>query len=225
MATTYITGEQTKQRIKAESRKLFYKKGFSKTTYDDISKATQLNRALIPYHFTNKQILGEEIYKDMLSDFINTFDTILDIREFSADFVSILHLVAYYHLLKDAHFTSYVYELQAAQSFSASVYHTEQDIIAGLTKASTKLSDIEQTILITSEIGMKKELISLTKKAMDHQDTLNIEEIAKIQLSMLLGHMGYTKKKIDELYNSANEVINLMEFHVTENFAINITFR
>ena len=57
MATTYTVGDKTKSNIINESRKLFYKKGYTETTYTDISKAADVNRALIPYHFKNKELL------------------------------------------------------------------------------------------------------------------------------------------------------------------------
>ena len=74
MANTYLAGEQTKRNILRESKKLFYKKGYTETTYNDISAVAKVNRALIPYHFKNKQILGLEIYNQIIAEFYELID-------------------------------------------------------------------------------------------------------------------------------------------------------
>lgn len=219
MATTYNAGNQTKEKIIKEARKLFYKQGFSATTYDDISKAAKINRALIPYHFNSKQILGQNIYSQIINDFLNNIDSIFDVNEFSADFVSILHIVAYYQLLKNKQFTSFLYELQADLSFSTFMEESEKAILSGLLSKSTKLSPSEIQILISSEIGMKKELVHLM-----HTTTIDVNEAAKLQLFMLLSYAGYSKKKIEELYDSAMQVIELLDFKINNNFSVIISF-
>ncbi len=157
MATTYGAGDKTKEKIIKEAKKLLYKNGFHATTYDGISKAASINRALIPYHFKSKQSLGQTIYEQMITEFLSTLDSILDTSEFTPDFVSILHITAYYQLLTNKHFSRFVDELQADASFSSFLEESEGRFMSGLLTKSSKLSDSETMILIASEIGMKKE--------------------------------------------------------------------
>lgn len=219
MATTYNAGNLTKEKIMQETKKLLYKQGFTGTTYDDISNAAKINRALIPYHFKSKQILGQTIYSEIINHFLERFDSILNISEFSPDFVSILHTTAYYQLLKDRHFTQFVNELQADKDFSLFMQKSEALLLDGLLTKNTKLSDSEVTILLSSAIGMKKELFYLINTT-----DIDINEAAKLQLYMLLSYTGYSRKKIEELYDSAMQVINMMNFKITKNFQIKISY-
>lgn len=219
MGTTYSVGNRTKEKIMKETRKLVYKHGFMNTTYDDISNAAHINRALIPYHFKSKQLLGQAIYQEMIQNFIQRFDTILDVSEFSPDFVSILHIAAYYQLLKDKHFSQFVGELQADTSFSTFMQESEAILLDGFLQKNTKLSDTETSILLISEIGMKKELFHLVNTT-----KTDINEAAKLQLYMLLSYTGYSKKKTEELYDSAMQVINMLNFQITKDFQVKISY-
>lgn len=220
MATTYSSGNKTKEKIIKATRILLYKKGFSNTTYDDISNATKINRALIPYHFKSKQQLGQIIYSQIITDFFSSLDSILDVKEFSADFVSTLHITAYYQLLTDSSFVQFVNELQNDISFSSFMEQSEYELMEGLIQKSNKLSPTEKSILLTSAVGMKKELIRMVnnKKA-------DVNDIAKMQLYMLLSYCGYSKKKIEELYDSAMQVIHMFTFQITSDFRIDILYK
>lgn len=220
MGKSYITGNQTKEKIIKEAKRLLYIQGFSNTTYDHISHAADINRALIPYHFKSKQSLGQTIYAKLLDDFLTRLDSILDINEFSDDFISILHITAYYRLLENLPFSRFLKELQADTDFSVFMEDSEQILLEGLLKSNKKLTTNEIHILLVSEIGMKKELIRMV---CDHQ--CDIDTIAKIQLYMILSYTGYSKKKIEELYDSAMQVIDLLSFQITQDFDISISFK
>lgn len=58
--SNYAVGKETQKKIWKAGRKLFYEKGLDATTYDDISKAAGINRALIPYYFKTKHQLGRK---------------------------------------------------------------------------------------------------------------------------------------------------------------------
>lgn len=219
MATTYNAGNLTKEKIINVTKNLLYKQGFTKTTYDDISNAAGINRALIPYHFKSKQMLGETIYSEIISNFLERFDSILDIIEFSPDFISILHITAYYQLLMDEHFAQFVNELQADKDFSSFMQKSEALLLDGLLNKNTRLSDSEITILLSSAIGMKKELFYLVSTI-----GIDVNEAAKLQLYMLLSYTGYSKKKIEDLYDSAMQVINMLQFKITKDFQIKISY-
>jgi len=56
--------EETKDRIYKSAKKLFYKKGFDKTTLKDISAMADANPALISYYFGSKTGLGRAILEE-----------------------------------------------------------------------------------------------------------------------------------------------------------------
>lgn len=220
MSNTYLAGEQTKRRILKESKKLFYKNGYTETTYTDISAAAKINRALIPYHFKNKQVLGLEIYNGVITNFMTSLNEILDISEFTPDFASIIHIIAYYRLLKNAEFSRFVYQLQLE---NPPLFTTEQEkrLISGLGNKLTKLTDAELDIAANLSIGMKKELIHMiyhSKYAVD------IDQLAKMNLHMLMSYAGYSEKKAAELTDAATQVVNLFSFQVKTGFSIEIKY-
>ena len=220
MATTYLAGEQTKRTILKESKKLFYKKGYTETTYSDISAAAKVNRALIPYHFQNKQILGLEIYQQIIAEFNELIDEILDTSQFDTDFVNVLHTVAYYRLLaSNAHFLQFVSELQADENASLFTMEDEIQWLAGLGSKFTNLSDEEHHILAQMHIGMRKESINL----LNNKKT-NADMITHMQIHMLMRYVGYTAKKTDELMNAAIEITNLLNFQIKNGFAIELKY-
>ena len=100
MSTTYQTGNATKSKILTLSKLLFHQKGYAATTYTDISASANVNRALIPYHFQSKPILGKAVFQEILSQTHTKLDTILDMSQFSADFAGMLHLMSFYYLYR-----------------------------------------------------------------------------------------------------------------------------
>lgn len=62
----YQTGIESKEKILAAARKLFYEKGFKKTTLAEISRVSGANKAMVSYYFGNKDHLGLEIYHEYM---------------------------------------------------------------------------------------------------------------------------------------------------------------
>ena len=221
MATTYLTGEQTKQRIIDETRILFYKNGYTQTTYTDISTAAGINRALIPYHFQNKQVLGKTIFQNVLNELTNTLDTLLDISQFSADFASVLHMMTFCQLLNNTNFVRFVSELQSDNNTCLFNEEQEQQQILSLGSKFSQLPATELVTLTRLYIGMKKEMLQLVS---DSKIGVNTTDIITMQIEMLMGYAGYSKKKTDELVNAVAEVLQLFHFQIAEDFSVTISY-
>ncbi|MDE5864846.1 MAG: TetR/AcrR family transcriptional regulator [Lachnospiraceae bacterium] len=220
MSNTYLSGEQTKRRILKESKKLFYKYGFTETTYAHISAAAKINRALIPYHFQTKQILGEEIYQRIIADFTQTMDELLDASQFSPDFIRILHTITYYRLLRDnPKLSRFVSQLLTDQASSLFTVEDGRKMLSELGNKFSLCDEDELNILAKMNIGMQKEIIQMI-----HTSAADIDRMAQIQLHMLMSYAGYSKKKANELINAAFEVADLVSFHVKNGFSIVITY-
>ena len=63
----YENGIETKKRILAACRKLFYAKGYQHTTFKDICAEAQVNQSSIHYHFKSKEALLAIIYEETIS--------------------------------------------------------------------------------------------------------------------------------------------------------------
>lgn len=59
-------GEETRKRLVSTARELFRHQGFNRTSVDDISRAAQVNRGLLYFHFKNKQGLAAATLDDTL---------------------------------------------------------------------------------------------------------------------------------------------------------------
>ncbi|MCM1499900.1 MAG: TetR/AcrR family transcriptional regulator [Clostridium sp.] len=220
MSNTYLSGEQTRRRILKESKKLFYKYGYTETTYAHISAAAKINRALIPYHFQSKQALGEEIYQKIIKEFTDAIDNLLDTSQFSPDFICMLHTINYYRLLKDnPKLSRFASQLLTDETSTLFTVETGRKMLSELGSKFSLCDDEELTVLAKMNIGIQKEIIQMI-----HTSTTDTDRMAQIQLHMLMGYAGYSKKKTDELINAAFAVADLISFHVKNGFSIAITY-
>lgn len=65
--SNYENGIETKNRILAACRKLFYQKGYNQTTFKDICAEAQVNQSSIHYHFKSKETLLSIIYEETIT--------------------------------------------------------------------------------------------------------------------------------------------------------------
>lgn len=218
MAHSYTVGEQTKNKILTESKKLFYKNGYTKTTYSDISSIANINRALIPYHFKNKKILGIEIYRQIISDFYNIIDNVLDTSQYDSDFVAAIYTIFYYRLLSvNPSFIRFISELQADENATLFSEEYEKEFLIQLGNKFKNLNADELEILVQMHIGIKSRMVNLL---CNQESSLQVNEISRIHIQLLMRYVGYSAKKIDELINAAIEISSLLSFEIIAGFEI-----
>ena len=61
----YENGSATERLIYETAKKLFFEKGFSATSYEDICDAAHVNRSTLAYYYKNKKIIREKIRSEM----------------------------------------------------------------------------------------------------------------------------------------------------------------
>ena len=221
MSNTYQTGNATKNKILTQSKLLFHQKGYAATTYSDISATANVNRALIPYHFQSKPILGKAVFQDILTQTHTYLDDILDISQFSADFAGMLHLMAFYYLLQDNTFARFCTQVLADDSNVLFDYTTEQAELLALSKKLSSTSDEELDLLVHMHIGIKQQMIQYLA---NHPDT-DSKTIAKMHLALLLSYTGQSRKKCDELIDAACEVLDMLSFQIDDSFNATLSYR
>lgn len=64
----YENGIETRSKIVAIARDLFWRNGYDSTGYRDISAAAESSPGLIHYHFKKKQLIGYAVYVGIISD-------------------------------------------------------------------------------------------------------------------------------------------------------------
>lgn len=222
MSNSYIVGEQTKNKILEESKKLFYQNGYTKTTYSEISAIANINRALIPYHFKNKQILGIEIYRQIISDFYKIIDNVLDTQQFDSDFVSAIHTISYYRLLSaNPAFIRFLSELQTDENASLFSQEDEKTYLISLGSKFANLKTNELELLTQMHIGIKTKMVNVL---CEEESTIDANEVSRIHIQLLMRYAGYSVKKIDELIDAAIEIANLLTFEVKQGFEIELKY-
>ncbi len=70
---TYEVGNKTKHKISECARELFYKHGFSNTTYKQLGTLADVNLGMIVYHFKSIDNLADVIYEEILQERAKTF--------------------------------------------------------------------------------------------------------------------------------------------------------
>lgn len=221
MSDTYLVGEQTKRRIFKESRKLFYKKGFADTTYDDISNAAKINRALIPYHFKSKQTLGYAVYARILSDFNDAFYNTVHSEECPPDLMNVLHTFSFYQLFDNEKLLRFAYEIISSEKTNDPFPMFEKEQIAGIGSKASNFTDAELNALANINSGMEKEIIRMLYES---GETVDISVLVRMELNMMMGYAGYSKKKQEELIDIAAELSTQLSVSVKNGFAVDISW-
>lgn len=220
MSRNYLVGEQTKLQIFTESKKLFYKKGFDETTYDDICNVAKINRALIPYYFKNKQNLGSMVYRDIYSNFKETLYALLESEHFPSDLATAIETFAYYRLLKSPEFARFALQVMNNNAvIDARMIKGEQRFISEIS-SDKKFSIKELEILANFDYSIEKEIHRMVAVGGSDVDT---DSLCGTELNMILGYAGHSKKKINELINNSLDYLSHVQFTVKSGFAIQIS--
>lgn len=220
MATTYTVGDKTKSNIINESRKLFYKKGYTETTYTDISKAADVNRALIPYHFKNKELLGATIYDLIVEDTTNKADSLLDTAELSSDLSGAFHVVVFFRMFENEHFANFISEVYDACKNNLYDIDIEKKLILSFDSKFGKLNDKTISLLSQSMAAIRLNLIRNLKS-----DDYTADDLAKHYINMLLHYIGYSEKKINELTDAAISLADLIDINISTGFSVKVSYR
>ncbi|MEG0376946.1 MAG: helix-turn-helix domain-containing protein [Eubacterium sp.] len=66
----YKNGLETKESLYRSAKKIFYQKGYEKTTIKDIITDAKTKQGLLNYYFGAKENLAVQIYKDFSNDVV-----------------------------------------------------------------------------------------------------------------------------------------------------------
>lgn len=220
MAGTYLVGEKTKAAILKGSKKLFYKKGYAATTYNDISSYLQINRALIPYHFDSKQALAASVYNEIVDTAFNESDELLSVSELSDDLASAIHIVIYYRLFNDKQFTAFTCDLIDEGYELLTDTESEKTLIRNLDKYFSKLDDNTFELICSSMTAVRFNLIKCMTDGSYYSDTL-----ATHFIELALRYAGVSKKDIKELIDGAIQLADLITCDIRPGFQISVSYR
>ena len=217
--SNYAVGKETQKKIWKAGRKLFYEKGLDATTYDDISKAAGINRALIPYYFKTKHQLGRKIFREITEEFYEELDKAIDLSQYSQQLQNNIQSFGYYRLLKNEQYGRFAAQIFMNEVFTDDMTQSENDYIRAYIRQDTNLTEKEIAILSRLDYGIEREIINVIH---GNEKQADIDEICIIELRMLLQYCGYTEAEINELAMKTVEVLDQCQFEVKSGFKIRV---
>lgn len=218
MRSSYIVGEQTKQKILQVSTQLFYKQGFKKTTYDHISEQAEVNRALIPYYFKNKKNLGLAIYDNTWAKVSRACWQI--IGNCSPEVQVCVYLFAYYRILMNPNYTRFLSEINQEASCNQKMIEGEKAFFAPLIHKYRRIEKEEFDILAQMDFGIEKEIVQM---AYDHPDIDYIDRMSIMELNLILNYAGYPQSEVDDIVKDALQYLKHYTIQLVDDFNVDIT--
>lgn len=219
-ATSYSVGDKTKEKIFHEAMRLFYRKGYEATTYDDISNAAGVNRALIIYHFKNKNNLGFQVLAAYFQNFRNAMGEI--IKECCPDSVEreiIVILYAYYRLLRYENLNLFLVEMQNENIFRADLISEERYFFERLRNRRVEISEDTFHILMHMDYGIEREIIRMVYQ---HKCLDFIDHMVELESHMILEELGYSEKELDVILRDARQILVNYDILLEEDFKVKV---
>ena len=140
MRRTKEDAEQTKESILLSAMNLFYEKGYSKTTFDEIAKRINLTKGAVYWYFRNKP----DIVAALINDFAAQY--LVGIREFMeqhspVSFENIIEMLLFNNkkIREDALFYKFLFFVSCQMEWSDAIINKIQPAIEQTKKATRSL--------------------------------------------------------------------------------------
>ena len=186
MRRTKEDAEQTRRAILASAMDMFYEKGYSKTTFDEIAKRIGLTKGAVYWYFRNKP--------DIVAALINYFAEkhLAGIREYiavnEASFENIIgmQLLNNKHIREDARFYKFLFFVSCQMEWSEAIINKIQP-------------SIEQTKQVTRSLLV--DALQIMKNDGKIREDVNIDMICEILMTMYGGMLEayFTKRLTNDL--------------------------
>lgn len=217
MSHSYLSGEQTKQRILDVTTDLFYQNGFVTTTYDQICEHAHVNRALISYHFKNKKNLGMTVYNNVWAKVSRACWKIAGGQAIEMQLC--IYIFAYYRILLNPHYTRFLSEMNHEQSYNPMMIENEKVFFRPIIHKYRHLTDRELEILAQMDFGIEKEIVQMALKTplIDA-----IDQMTSMELRMILNYADYPTDEIQHMIQYAIQYLSNYSIRMVHHFDISI---
>ncbi len=122
MRRTKEDAEQTRQAILESAMDIFYEKGYSKTTFDEIAKRINLTKGAVYWYFRNKP----DIVAALINEFVQKY--IIRVEQFRAaqkdvnlDVVADMMLMIYNHMKSDPQEYKFIFFITCQMEWSEAI--------------------------------------------------------------------------------------------------------
>lgn len=190
----YSAGEKKRQLIIDVCKKLFYNKGYKKTTYADICEAADIPAGSITYHFKGKRDIAAIIHAELEAQNKIYIEKICG----SAYDKTTLMVIENYHmwqkLFEDKHLLQFqldiIGEIVPEMSRDCTAYFYE----CVMKEQGIEVDDMTFGFICAAQIGMSDELIRLVSL---YPDDYTFDQPARFAIRFFLRQAGLSDDAID----------------------------
>lgn len=180
MRRTKEDAEQTRQAILESAMDIFYEKGYSKTTFDEIAKRINLTKGAVYWYFRNKP----DIVAALINDFVQKH--IKRLEEFRAgkeeenlDILADMMLLAYHHMKKNPLEYKFIFFITCQMEWS-------EAILVKIRPLVEQTREISRKLIINTLLKLKK-----NKKIKADTDVESMTEILQaLWMGMLENYLA-----------------------------------
>lgn len=198
MRRTKEDAEQTRKAILASAMDIFYEKGYSKTTFDEIAKRINLTKGAVYWYFRNKPDIVAALINDFAAQYLNGIKEFMEQQQ-AVTFEGIINMVLFNNkkIREDALFYKFLFFLSCQMEWSDAILNKVQPAIEN-TKQATRALFMD-----------KLEILQKNKKI---RPEVNISMICEILMTMYGGmEEAYFTKRLtndfDELVRTGFTLI------------------
>lgn len=183
MRRTKEDAEQTRQAILASAVDIFYEKGYSKTTFDEIAKRINLTKGAVYWYFRNKP----DIVAALINEFMQklnkrTEDFRSNQKEISWDTLTDILLLTYHNMNKYPQEYKFIFFITCQMEWSEAI-----------------INKIRPLIVRTKEISRKivTDILTVLKETKKIKNDVDVDAITEILISMWMGFLeSYLTKRL-----------------------------
>ena len=183
MRRTKEDAEQTRQAILESAMDIFYEKGYSKTTFDEIAKRINLTKGAVYWYFRNKPDIVAALINDFVQKHIKRLEEFRDGKEEeNLDILADMMLLAYHHMKKNPLEYKFIFFITCQMEWS-------EAILVKIRPLVEQTSEISRKLMTDTLLKLKK-----NKKIKDDTD---VEKITEILQAMWMGMLeNYLAKRM-----------------------------
>lgn len=182
MRRTKEDAEQTRQAILESAMDIFYEKGYSKTTFDEIAKRINLTKGAVYWYFRNKPDIVAALINDFVQKHIKRLEEFRAGKEENLDILADMMLLAYHHMKKNPLEYKFIFFITCQMEWSEAILVKIRPLV-------------EQTREVSRKI-MSDTLLKLKKNKKIKEDT-DVEKITEILQAMWMGLLeNYLAKRM-----------------------------
>lgn len=217
----YKKGMDTKHRIILSSKKLFYQRGYSKTSCKAICDDAGVNVGLIPYYFKNKNSIASVIYSYFLIDVKDMVQRILQEQNVPYELkyaTAVENWVFMSLLLKDERYKQFYYEIcrdnvlidenTRVVEFFFKLHNNKYRL--GYNNNQIKLIRV---VSVASGMG-------LVMKYVEGYFQMTLEELIEYKIRIMYREMGHTPADVDDIVTTSYQMFQYMDIELGENFQL-----